>query len=245
MSRAHKIRTSWPLDGQDSSSTGATHTGLCTTTHTANTATHCDTLHRTETLYLIRRCNTHCNTLQHTTTHCNTLQHTATHRNSSFVAATHRRTWTLYLCKRALWRSVSSHRSKPITVPRISGNLKSNRIQVGRWICEGISRPRPSSWVLRECCLCCKLPIASKPGSSPPCNHSESSHTSRVQANAGITDSSQKTRPSCQLLTESACSSIFWKDSARSGIVRENPGPWHGVLRTDSERGVPIPARRR
>ena len=30
----------------------------------------------------MRKCATHCNTLQHTATHCNTLQHTATHCNT-------------------------------------------------------------------------------------------------------------------------------------------------------------------
>jgi len=41
-----------------------------------HTATHCNT------------CNTHCNTLQHTTTHCNTVQHTAIHYNTQQHSAT-------------------------------------------------------------------------------------------------------------------------------------------------------------
>ena len=48
-----------------------------------NAATHCNTLHPTQTPEHCPNgyasCATHCNTLQHTATHCNTLQHTATH----------------------------------------------------------------------------------------------------------------------------------------------------------------------
>jgi len=80
-----------------------------TATHTAtNTATHCNTrhtkkrchmshhtlqheLHHTATHVIPRnhvawintRCNTHCNTLQHTATYCNTLQHTRYHGDLS------------------------------------------------------------------------------------------------------------------------------------------------------------------
>jgi len=110
--------------------------------------------------FLIRRCNTHrslyhntyCKTPQrtathciapkhsisatNTATHCNTLWHTAAHCNTSkfLIRSCNTQTHMSPVSLQKSCRSVSSHCSKPITVPRISGNLKLYRIQVGRWI---------------------------------------------------------------------------------------------------------------